>query len=296
MNPEMTSTQRPIDALGRSTALDGLADAVQPALRKWLEGTDGAQRPIKDLLHGTWLGHPLHPLITDIPIGAWTVTAVCDALDLLGVKRFRDAADIALVIGEVGAWGAAITGLADWSDTKDEPKRVGALHAILNATGSTCYTASFIARRVKARRLGIALAFAGYGIITAAAYLGGELSMGMNLGAKHTAIPIEPSNHFVRVADDASLGDDKMLAGDAKGVPVILARRNGKPKAVSGVCTHRGAPLADGTYADGCVTCPWHASRFSVDDGRVLEGPATFPLASFETRVADGGISVRPIT
>ena len=295
MNPEISATDRPVDALGRSEVLGTIADAIQPTVRYWLEGDDGARRPIKDFLHGTWLGHALHPLLTDIPIGAWTVTAACDVLELFGVERAADAGDISLIIGEMGAYAAAITGWAEWSDTKDEPQRVGMMHALLNGVGSSLFLASFVARRRGARKnVGIPLSLIGYGFIGAAAYLGGELSLGMQLGSKHTTVPIEPSGDFVHVAQESALSDDALTTVDAGGIPVLLSRRDGKVHAVSAVCTHRGAPLTDGTYADGCVKCPWHGSRFSVDDGAIVEGPATFPLARFDTQVADGGVAIRP--
>lgn len=294
MNPEITSTHRPIDELARSPLLGRIAAAIQPTLLTWFEGQDAVHRPIKDVLHGTFLGHALHPMLTDVPIGAWTVTAVCDVLEIAGATSYREAADLSLSVGIAGALAAAVTGLADWADTKDEPQRIGVLHAALNSTALSCYAVSFGVRKAGLRRPGIALSLIGYGIVSAAAYLGGELSLGMQLGTKHTAVPIEPPDTFVRVCDADAVMEGAMTPVDANGVPVLLTRQEGAVRAVSGVCTHRGAPLAYGDYADGCVRCPWHGSRFSLDDGHVVEGPATFPLADFETQVADGGVSIRP--
>lgn len=294
MNPEITSTHRPVDKLGRSPLLGRIASAIQPTLRAWFEGDDAVHRPIKDLVHGTFLGHALHPLLTDVPIGAWTVTALCDVLEVGGVRSYREAADVSLTVGISGAFAAAVTGLADWSDTKDEPQRLGLLHGMLNTAALACYAVSLGLRKTGRRRPGIALALTGFGIVSAAAYLGGELSLGMQLGTKHTAVPIEPPNTFVGVCDDGAVREGAMKAADPDRVPVLLTRQRGVVHAVGGVCTHRGAPLADGTYKDGCVRCPWHGSRFALDDGRVVEGPATFPLAEFETRVTDGVVAIRP--
>jgi nitrite reductase/ring-hydroxylating ferredoxin subunit/uncharacterized membrane protein len=293
MNPEFRSTDGPLDAWAQNRTLSHLANVVQPALRKLLEGKDARHRPIKDLLHGSFMGHPLHPLVTDIPIGAWTVAAVCDALDLAGVHRFRDAADVAIVIGALGAAGAAVTGLADWSDTKDEPQRLGMLHALLNTAALTSYLTSAIARRAGARGFGIAAAFAGYGLVSVAGYLGGELSFGMQLGVKHTVVPIAPPADFTRVLDASALTEGVMHATEVSAIPLLVTRFASATHAVSGVCTHRGAPLAEGAQEDDCVRCPWHGSRFSLEDGHVVEGPATFDLPSFETQVAGGAISVR---
>lgn len=293
MNPEFTSAGGPLGAWAQNGTLSRMAEAIQPGLNELLEGGDARHRPLKDFLHGTFLGHPLHPLLTDVPIGAWTVAAVCDALDVIGIRRYRDAATVAIGIGALGAVGAAVTGLADWSDTKDEPQRLGMLHAILNTASLTSYVTSLIARRSGARRLGIAAAFAGYGFMSLAAYLGGELSLGMQLGVKHTVVPVDPPKDFVRVLDESALAGDVMQKAEIETIPLLVTRFGAVPHAVAGVCTHRGAPLAEGTQDGHCVRCPWHGSRFSLEDGRVLEGPATFALASFDARIADGAVSVR---
>jgi nitrite reductase/ring-hydroxylating ferredoxin subunit/uncharacterized membrane protein len=293
MNPEFGSTGGFLGAWAKNGALSRLADAIQPPLNRLLEGDDAAHRPLKDVLHGTFLGHPLHPLLTDIPIGAWTVAAACDGLEILGVRRYRDAADVAIVIGALGAVGAAASGLADWSDTKDEPQRVGMLHALLNGAALTSYVASLIARRSGGRRFGIAAAFAGYGLMSLAGYLGGELSFGLQLGVKHTVIPVDPPADFVRVLDESELTVGVMQPAVVAAIPLLVTQFEREVHAVSGACTHRGAPLAEGTQDGHCVRCPWHGSRFSLEDGHVVEGPATFALAAFDTRVAAGTISVR---
>jgi nitrite reductase/ring-hydroxylating ferredoxin subunit/uncharacterized membrane protein len=292
MNPEFNS-----DALLRSWSknrrLAQLAEVIQPVVRSLFERDDASRRALKNLLHGTFLGHPLHPPLTDIPIGAWTVAATCDALELCGVEGYRDAADLAIAVGAVGAAGAAITGLADWSDTTDEPQRLGMLHAILNTTALSSYVVSTIARRTGGRRIGIATAFAGYSLMTAAAFLGGELSFGMQLGVKHTAIPVDRPQDFTRVLDESALTENAMHAAAVETIPLLVTRIAGTVRAVQGACTHRGAPLIEGVQEDACVRCPWHGSRFSLEDGSVLEGPATFALATFETQVTDGAVAVR---
>jgi nitrite reductase/ring-hydroxylating ferredoxin subunit/uncharacterized membrane protein len=293
MNPEYGSKDGPHYAFAHNRTLGNLAAALQPALQALLEGSDAPHRTIKDVLHGTFLGHPLHPPLTDIPIGAWTVAAACDALDVAGISRHRATADFAIGIGAAGALAAAVTGLADWSDTSDEPQRLGMLHALLNSAALASYVTSMIARRCGARGFGIAAAFAGYGLVSLAAYIGGELSFGRQLGVKHTSIPVDPPADFVRALDESALTGELMHAAVADTLPLLVTRAGVEVHAVSGVCTHRGAPLADGTQEDHCVRCPWHGSRFSLEDGQVVEGPATFALASFETRVTGGAISVR---
>ncbi len=294
MNPELSSTERLIDRVARNPALDPIADAIQPELRRLLDGT-GSSAWLKNALHGTWLGHSLHAIITDIPIGAWTVAAILDALEVAGRRDLAPGADAAVLIGIAGGVGAIVTGLAEWSDTKDEPKRLGLAHALLNDAGFSAYVLAFILRRTGKRGAGIATAFFGYGMISLAAYLGGELSFGMQIGVKHTAEPVEPPEAFTAVLPEHDLEIDRPTRVDLAGAPVLLVRDEHGIHAISAVCTHRGAPLDQGALADGCIVCPWHGSRFAIRDGSVREGPATFPQARFETRVLAGQIELRPL-
>lgn len=295
MNPEITGTDRPLDAVARDAKwLDGLADLIQPTLRSLLEGDGPGKRAVKDVLHGLPLGHPLHPPLTDVPIGAWSVAAIADLLDVLGLKQFRATADHGVAIGVVGALGAAVTGLADWSDTKDEPRRLGMLHALLNTGALSAYGLSLIARKRGARSFGRRAAFAGYAVMATAAFIGGELSFGLQLGVKHTSVPLDPPADFVPVLPQAELTPAQMRAAKVADIPVLVTRDDAGIHAVSGVCTHRGAPLAEGAQEGDCVRCPWHGSRFRLRDGTVAEGPATFPLERFETRTdADGTVLIR---
>jgi nitrite reductase/ring-hydroxylating ferredoxin subunit/uncharacterized membrane protein len=293
MNPEITSTRRLIDRLSAHPALGEIAEVLQPPLRDLLEGDGPVKRQVNDLLHGSWIGHSIHPMVTDIPIGAWTVGAVCDTLVLAGRASFADTAFTATTIGAFGAVAAAVTGIAEWSDTKDEPQRLGMLHWIANSAALTTYLLSIGARAAKKPKLGAVLGLLGFGMVSAGAYLGGELSLGMQLGGKHTTIPIEPPIDFERLCDAEEIADGATKALTFAGIPVLVTNSGGAFSAVVAVCTHRGAPLSDVPPEDGCVTCPWHGSRFALADGAVKAGPATFALAQFETRVDDGVLELR---
>jgi nitrite reductase/ring-hydroxylating ferredoxin subunit/uncharacterized membrane protein len=291
LNPELSLNRRPTDRIAKLAFLGWAADAVQPVVRRLL---DAGGVPLKNALHGTWLGHPLHPLLTDIPIGAWTVTALLDALELGGYDEFAPGADAALALGLAGALAAAVTGYADWSDTADAPKRLGTAHALLNAGATLAYATALAARRGGRRGSGRAIALAGYALTSAAAFLGGELSLNLQLGVKHTAVPIDPSNEFTPVLDEAELVAGEMRRVELAGVPLLLLRTSAGIRAIGAACTHRGAPLDQGTVEGECVRCPWHGSLFAFEDGRPREGPATFAQPQFEARVNAGRIEVRP--
>jgi nitrite reductase/ring-hydroxylating ferredoxin subunit len=293
VNPEISATDRIVDRIARDTALDGIADALQPAVQRVLDPASATGSALSDFFHGRWLGHALHPLVTDIPVGAWSMGALFDGLEIIGQKAFAPAADACVLVGIAGAVAAAATGLAEWGDTKDEPRRLGTAHLLLNAAALTCYVASALARRANARRFGFAAAFIGYGATGAASFLGGELAFGYLLGAKHTAVAVEPSSEFTAVCAIADVGDGETRPATFDDLPILLTRRGQQISAVAAVCTHRGAPLQDAPIEGDCVTCPWHGSQFDLRDGMVRKGPATFDLARFEARVRAGSIEVR---
>jgi nitrite reductase/ring-hydroxylating ferredoxin subunit/uncharacterized membrane protein len=292
LNPEIAVNRRPIDRLSRNTALSQLAQRVQPVVVKLLTA---AGVPVQNVLHGSVLGHPLHAIMTDVPVGAWTVTAALDAVELLGGPP-GSASDAALVVGLLGAAGAILSGWADWSDTTNDPRTLGMAHALVNGTAVTAYLAALPLRRGSRRRLGLLLSFAAYGVVSAGAFIGGELSYGQLLGVKHTAEPIVPPDVFRIVLPIADVPADRPAVADFNGIPVLISRTSDGVAAVSAVCTHRGAPLRDGEFKDGCVTCPWHGSRFALDDGRILQGPATFPQPRFEARITGADVELRALT
>jgi nitrite reductase/ring-hydroxylating ferredoxin subunit len=292
LNPEIVANRRPVDRLSRNEPLRALAERVQPLVTSLLAG---AGRPVRNLLHGTILGHPLHAVITDVPVGAWTVTAILDAVEVAGGPA-NASGDAALAIGLAGALAASASGWADWSDTHDDPRALGLAHALVNGVAALGYVASLALRRSGRRRAGLLTGFAAYGIVGAGAYLGGELSFGLLLGAKHTGAPLAPPTEFTPVARLADLPHERPLRAEVAGLPLLVSRLpDGGVAAISAICTHRGAPLDEGSFADGCVTCPWHASRFALDDGRVLDGPAVFPQPRFEARIEGDAVEVRAI-
>ena len=92
---------------------------------------------------------------------------------------------------------------------------------------------------------------------------------------------------------DAALGEGEMRAVDVDGVAILIARRGGRGLRASNTCVHRGGSLADGELDGDCVHCPLHGSLFRLDDGSVEQGPAAYPQPALEARVRDGSIEVR---
>lgn len=284
-----------INLIEKQEWLDKTADTIQPAVLKIYEAGGEAGRKLKNFLHGTWLGHPLHPLLTDIPIGAWTAAVVLDACEIAGSEDFKNGADAAVAIGLGGAVGAAVTGLTDWTGTSEKKRKIGLMHGILNLTATTLYTTSLIMRRnKKSRGAAIALSMAGYGITAIAAYLGGHLVFGEQVGVDHTATSVEYPNEFIAVYSASDLAENSMKSVNANEIPVLIARKNGKLFAIANTCSHLGGPLDEGKLLDNnTVQCPWHGSIFSLEDGRVVNGPASEPQPQFDIRAKNGQIEVR---
>jgi nitrite reductase/ring-hydroxylating ferredoxin subunit/uncharacterized membrane protein len=266
--------------------LDQTADLLQKVFAPFV-GED-APRELKDTLVGTWLGHPLHPAVVALPIGAWTSAL---ALDLAGEER---AADLTIALGVGGALVSAVTGAAQWQDASydEQPKRLGALHALTNIAATACYGASLALRKSGARPAGVAFSLAGFGLITVGGQLGGDLAYDLGIGVDHTAFE-HPPGDWVEVMDEAELAEGKPVAVNAKGVKVMLVRTDGTIRAVAATCPHLAGPLNKGKIDGDTVTCPWHGSVFSLVDGHLIHGPATAPVTSYEVRVLNGRIGVR---
>jgi len=227
------------------------------------------------------------------PIGAWSLATLFDALEAAGSARFTPASDLAIGVGLAGGLVALASGWAEWSDTKGDPQRLGLVHATLNEIAFALYATSLVLRLRKQRGAGLATAFAGYAFVSISAYLGGELSFGMRLGTKHTNEPLAPPGDFTPVLLVAELNGAPVKV-ELDGIPLLISRNaKGDVSAIPAICTHRGGPLENGTFADGCVTCPWHHAKFSLENGCVKRGPAVFSLAQFEARVRDGNVEVR---
>ena len=271
-------------AIERCRRLDPVGDALTGAIRGLLP----AGRP-KDLLSGTWLGHALHPILTDVPIGAWTSSIV---LDWVGGRRARPAADTLIALGILSAIPASLTGAADWGDTQRRERRVGLVHAAANSAALGLYCVSLRERRRGHRVRGRVLSLVGAGALGAGGYLGGHLVFARGLGVDRTAFESRPED-WVDAAAAADLTDGAPICVRVDGVGVLLARDAGEVHALADRCTHRGAPLHDGELRDGCVVCPWHQSTFRLTDGAVVRGPATTPAPRYEVRVRDGRIELR---
>ena len=277
--------------IGQQEWLKPAEEGLQNLIHKAFQIKGGRQA--KNFLHGTWIGHPLHVILTDVPIGAWTATIAFDALDSMGTRReYRIAADATLSLGLIGAVGAAASGLTDWQDIDPSARRVGLVHGLLNAASVILFGSSLVARRKGARTTGRSLAALGYAVSVAAARLGGSLVYGQKIGVDHTAAEKLPEE-FTPVLAESRVEDGKPVRAEHDGTPILLVRRGSQIYALAETCSHLGGPLSEGTLDGDVIQCPWHGSRFSIRDGHVVDGPAVHPQPCLEARVRSGQVEVR---
>jgi nitrite reductase/ring-hydroxylating ferredoxin subunit/uncharacterized membrane protein len=275
-----------VDALESASALDGAAKVVGKTVRNVIP-----HGPVKDALSGTWLGHALHPLLTDVVIGSFTSATL---LDLLGGDEDGRAAERLIGVGLVAYLPTAASGANDWSDTElgdERARRVGLVHAGTNAVGFGLYAASLAASRSGSRGRGKLLALAGNAVLGFGGFLGGHLALARGVGVNQTAFDEGPGDWTS--VDAGELVDNEPKSVMADDTPVFLLKHRGHLHALHDRCSHRGCSLAGGKVEGEIIECPCHGSRFSVRDGSIDRGPATAPQPVFEVREGAGGIEVR---
>ncbi|TME21385.1 MAG: Rieske 2Fe-2S domain-containing protein [Chloroflexi bacterium] len=280
--------------IDRQRWLEPVADFLQKVVGGFYKLLGAPGHGLKTFIHGTWLGHPLHPVITDIPLGAWTLAVIFDIIYLFNrTTTWTTAADLSIIIGVVAALGAAVTGYTDWNETIDRERRVGVAHGLINTLVLIIYVASLIVRGAGGNRgLGIVLALVGYALVISAAYLGGEMVFSIGTGVNHHAWQAVPEK-FTKVLLEGRLNEGTLIKAMAGDTPILLYKKGDTVCAISETCSHAGGPLSEGELDGNLVQCPWHASRFDICTGQVRGGPATISQVRYETRIQNGQIEVR---
>jgi nitrite reductase/ring-hydroxylating ferredoxin subunit/uncharacterized membrane protein len=253
---------------------------------RWLKALFGPIRPVKDFLNGTWLGHPVHSALTDVPIGALTVALV---LDVIGQ---RVAADVTLLVAVLSIVAAAVTGLADYTDVDGTARTRATVHGVVMTISLVVFTISLLLRAGNPidRTVPFVLLVIGYVVISTGAAIGGDLVylIGTHVnrhawrgaGAKWIALDLGD------LPDIPEGGPTKVKAGINT---LILVRSGDTIHALHETCAHAGGPLAEGALVDGCIQCPWHGSRFKLANGHVARGPAMYDQPAYEVRRAESG-------
>ena len=270
-------------------AQDGWATPLGDFNHRWISAVFRPIRPLKDFLNGVWLGHPLHAAATDLPIGTLLLTVI---LDLMNQPA---AADVALVATILFMLAAALTGAADYADTDGTARVRATTHSTLMVIALVLLLISLVMRAgaPSDRTLPITLSLIGFLLVTAGAYIGGDVVYIFgNMVSRHAFRGAGTKWIKLDTGDIADLGTlPEAIPTKAKaGInDLVLVRIADSVYAMHAVCSHAGGPLAQGTFIDGCVECPWHGSRFRVANGHLRRGPALYDQPAYEIRAAEGG-------
>ncbi|HEY5222374.1 MAG TPA: Rieske (2Fe-2S) protein [Microbacteriaceae bacterium] len=275
-----------VDRLENASTLDPLVNGLRSAVNAIVR-----PRWLRDVLHGVPIGHPLHPLAVQIPLGAWMSAALLDLIP--GNGR---AARLLVVTGVVSALPAAAAGYTDWSKLHEQQLRVGVIHSTANLLATGLYTASFVQRCRGKNTSGKALGYTAFALLAGGGFLGGHLTYRQASGVNHTEdVPhrFPQGWHPLAPLDELPTGRlEHRLLGE---IPLLVFRQGNEIDVLSDLCSHLSGPLHEGDIiADEgtCVVCPWHESVFSLRTGEVIHGPATSAQPKLLTRVSDGIVEV----
>ncbi len=281
--------------LRRQNWMERWGDAIQGWVGAAYSGLGAPGRALKNAMHGTTvLGHPLHPALTDVPIGAWTAGVVADYVAHFTNRLPTQAGDIALAVGVVGALAAAITGYTDFHETFGQERRYALLHGLTNTVVLLLMVASLGLRwwaGSGAHPLAVGLATAGWVGVVFGGYIGGHLVFGIATMVNRSAF-LDGFEGAAVVGQSTDFPEGELKRADAGGMPVLMVRRGGRLYGMSNTCSHAGGPLDEGSLDGTVVTCPWHGSRFDVRNGTVCGGPATFDQPALRVIEVDGTVSV----
>ena len=267
-------------------ASDRVAGPLQQLIRKKV-----GSGILRDALTGRWLGHALHPALTDLPIGFWTSAFT---LDLIGGRRSRPAAQLLVGLGVLTALPTAASGAADWSETTGKARRIGLVHAALNTAAIGLFTASWLERRRGRNGRGVLYGLAGSTVATGGGF-GGHMVQRFGLAVDHTVFEELPSE-WTPTGAASEWVDGEPRRVTAGGVDFVVGREAGVWWGLAADCSHAGGPLDEGSVRDGCIECPWHGSRFRLHDGTVAAGPAFAPQPVVSVRVTDDIVEVKDAT
>jgi nitrite reductase/ring-hydroxylating ferredoxin subunit len=232
--------------------------------------------PLKDFLNGKWLGHSLHSAITDFASGALLSVSV---LDVLG---FAAAADALVILGILAMAAAALSGIADYTDTDGLARMRATVHNTVMIVTLVVYVVSLVMRlggpadRTPAIVTGLFAAV----LLTVGAYVGGEVVYALgNMIDRHAWR--RGATDWVSL-DLSGVGEATLTRVMAGEHPLLVVRYGDTVYAMDESCAHAGAPLSEGKIIDGQIQCPWHGSRYELSTGYKKRGPTTFDQPWYE--------------
>ncbi|MFN2483358.1 MAG: Rieske 2Fe-2S domain-containing protein [Candidatus Limnocylindria bacterium] len=285
-----------LENFARAAGMRGLGDGTAKVVNGFYGALGGFGRFLQDFLNGTWLGHTLHSVLVDVPMGAFSALVVLDLLALfLNVRGLATASTIVLGVGLLGAIGAIFAGLTDHKDTLQDDRPLVTLHGLIQMVATTLFAISFF-MRLGAADSGVArsVAIVGYLVISVGAFIGGHVVYKLGYMINRNAHTRGGrAKDFTAVLPAAQLPEDTPTKAALGTVSLVLVRHGDVVYALKESCSHVGGPLSKGKLEGDAIVCPWHYSTFRLRDGAVIHGPAHTRQPVYEARIAGDQVEVQ---
>jgi nitrite reductase/ring-hydroxylating ferredoxin subunit/uncharacterized membrane protein len=275
--------------------LSGLSNWIAGVVNGFYRVLGAPGKYLQDFLNGSWLGHSLHPVLTDVVIGGSTVAVLLEIIGWFGVDGLRPAIAWTLGLTWLAAIGTIVTGLTDYKDTATGDERnLAGVHGLINIVATIAFIVAFVAYLGPDGSLGPVLLIAGYLVISVGAYIGGHVVFKYGYMVNHNAFPrARRAKEFTAVLPAAELADGTPTKASLGTTTLVLVRRGDVVYALKETCSHAGGPLSEGTLEGEGIVCPWHGSTFRLADGAVRHGPASSRQVAYRARVNAGQVEVQ---
>jgi nitrite reductase/ring-hydroxylating ferredoxin subunit len=275
--------------------LSGLSNWIAGVVDGFYRILGGPGKFLQDFLNGSWLGHSLHAVLTDVVVGGATVAVVLEILGWLGVTELRTAITWTVGLTWLAALGTIVTGLTDYKDTATGDERnLAGLHGLINIVATVLFIVAFVAYLGPDGSLGPVLLIAGYLVLSTGAFIGGHVVFKYGYMVNHNAFARgKRAKEFTAVLPAGELPDGTPTKASLGATALVLVRRGDVVFALKETCSHAGGPLAEGTLDGDAIVCPWHGSTFRLSDGAVRHGPAATRQVRYQARVSGGQVEVQ---
>lgn len=267
--------------------LSGLSSWIAGAIDGFYRVLGSPGKYLQDFLNGSWLGHSLHPVLTDVVVGGSTVAVLLEILGWFGVGDLRTAIVWTLALTWISAVGTIVTGLTDYKDTATGDERnVAGLHGLVNIVATVAFIVAFLAYLGPGGALGPALLIGGYLVLSVGAFIGGHVVFKYGYMVNHNAFARgKRAKEFTPVLPAAELAENTPTKATLGATTLVLVRRGDVVHALKETCSHAGGPLSQGMLNGDTIVCPWHFSAFRLSDGAVRHGPASTRQVAYRARI-----------
>lgn len=275
--------------------LSGLSSWIADVVNGFYRVLGRSGKYLQDFLNGSWLGHSVHPVLTDVVIGASTVAVLFEVLGWLGVADLRSALVWALGLTWLAGLATIVTGLTDYKDTASGDERnVAGLHGLINIVATVGFILAFVAYLGPQGALGPSLLIGAYVVLSVGAFIGGHVVFKYGYMVNRNAFARgKRATEFSAVLPAADLAEDTPTKASLGATTLVLVRRGDIVYALKETCSHAGGPLSEGTLEGDTIVCPWHSSAFRLSDGAVRHGPASSRQVAYRARITDGQVEVQ---